>query len=168
MKVNYTPAVQSIIDHVLAVGTDLPKGYCGDDSWAKEWPAGLRSFVYDLLPNSAIEAQRSTYSKLVKGKYVTANRKTTADGWEITFSADMNFDSRAQCLTWMKDMKLKLPRECKKEGELRGEKIVTKVIHKVKVTDEFTLKVTYFRAGAPTAHCRVEAQVYNTVVCDLH
>lgn len=169
MKVAYTPVVSALIEAVLPI-----EGLESQPDWAREehpqiarWPQGLRSMVMEQFTESLIHDELTRLRKDLGDYWIGYDRKCESDCWDVSFRLSKEFASRAELLEWTKAHKVKLPKDCEKAGELVGDEISTKVTYKV-TKDEVALKLSYFRKGAPTPHCRVQATVYNTVVCDLH
>jgi hypothetical protein len=169
MKVKYTSAVIQLITLATELNKELKNDRYCSDQWAKELPEGFRSFVYDQCLTDESNERKSEIAKMLPyGCYISRHVTTHEDHWNITFSADPKFKSRAEMMEWAKANKIKIPKDCQKDGEIIDGKIHTRVTHMIKLSDELKLRVSYLREGAPTAHCRIESSVYSTVVCDLH
>lgn len=169
MKVNYTSGVIQLIALATELGKELQNDRYATENWAKQLPYGFRPFVYDQCPTTESDGRKTEIKKMLPHDcYVSRTVTTHEDHWDITFSAEPKFASRAEMMEWAKANKIKIPKDCQKDGEIIEDKIHTRVTHKIQFSDELKLRVSYLREGAPTAHCRIESSVYTTVVCDLH
>jgi hypothetical protein len=169
MKVNYTPAVQAIIEAVVSLGESLEKMYQSSSNKVPEfnnWPAGLASMVQSHCPTAEVEVVREQLRSWELG-YCWKAISMKPDGWEVTFSTEHTFKSREAMLEWAEKHHVEIPVECSKEGFIDDDKAKTKVTHKVKLADDFTACLSYYREGMPTTTCRVETSVSHHIVCDV-
>lgn len=169
MKVKYTPVVLDLIAAVTGFEGLKPQA-----SWVQslhpttaEWPEGLRSIVHSQFTEKMVEERLDGLKERYDTRWISTDATVVADGWEVKFSFHEEFKTREALMTWAKARKIKLPKECDKEGELKDGEIHTIIRYRIEL-DDLTMKLSYTRKGAPTAHCRVHSQVYTSVVCDLH